>query len=75
MAYAMLFESNDPYDSIEGRDVPAVTAGLATGALPPQRDITAAEYLSPAGRWREAENQTAGSVTERTTNLLEKKDE
>lgn len=72
MIYALMFESNDPYDGLEDRELPAATNVRSTSALPPQRDIPASEYVSPAGSWRDTETQTPASVTETTTKLLEK---
>lgn len=74
--YALMFESKVPHSLTgprPGRALDPYSVNLATSALPPQRDLTASEYVSPhaAGR-HEPETRTPASVTDDTTKLLEK---
>lgn len=68
--YALMFESKDPYPTLQGREMPRAIAGAQTTALPPQRDTPAAEYISPGSAWREPETKVPASVTDDTTKLL-----
>ena len=70
--YAMLFEPNTPQSATASERREFEQPSFATAALPPQREMPASSYSSPAGVWREPETQTPGSVTETTTRLLEK---
>ena len=74
--YALMFESNVPPSLSASRPVRELdpsSVNLATSALPPHRDFTASEYVSPRpGDWREPEIRTPSSVTDSTTKLLEK---
>ena len=72
MIYALMFESKDPHAHTERSTTRELNPNLSTSALPPQRDLSATEYTSPAGTWREPETKTPNSVTENTTRLLEK---
>jgi hypothetical protein len=70
--YALMFESKTPI--AVARDTREIhpPSDFATSALPPQRDIPASQYASPAGLWVEAETREPASVTDSTTKLLEK---
>ncbi len=72
--YALMFESKTPTPtSPTTRELDPASPVFTTSALPPQRDRTAAEYVSPAsGNWREPEIAIPTSVTDSTTKLLEK---
>lgn len=63
---------------LQAHEIPQ-PAGLygnqAQGALPPQQSQPAADYVAPTGSWRTpdtGEFARPGSVTERTTKLLQK---
>lgn len=73
--YALMFESKDPFAWRATRDLSGSIAPAQTNALPPQRDIPAAEYVSPGSAWREPEIRNPGSVTDTTTKLLQKNDQ
>ena len=68
--YALMFESKDPYPGFQ--NVPAALPSAHTTALPPQREMPAADYATPASAWREPETRIPDSVTDNTTKLLEK---
>ena len=76
IVYALMFESKLPHSLTASRAVHELdpsSVNLATSALPPQRDLTASEYVSPqAGTRGELETRTPPSVTDNTTKLLEK---
>jgi len=79
IAYALMFESNNPVEALmESRGTPELNpaATFSTSALPPQPDMSASEYVSPtAGRRPELTTDRPGSITEGTTRLLEKERE
>jgi hypothetical protein len=66
--YALMFESKDPYTGFQ--NAPSALPSPHTTALPPQREMPAADYASPGSAWREPE--IPDSVTDNTTKLLEK---
>ena len=67
--YAFMFESKDPYAVFQNAQV--ALPGAQTTALPPQREMSAADYASPASAWRQPESRIPDSVTDNTTKLLE----
>lgn len=76
IVYALMFESKVPHSltaSRPVRELDPMSANFATSALPPHRDLTASEYVSPLAEARgETETRTPASVTDNTTKLLEK---
>jgi hypothetical protein len=80
MVYALMFESSDSLVIPNGGQTPAVSRlavpTAAQNALPPQQTFPASVYVAPApGRWRETNDLQPTSVTESTTQLLEKENE
>jgi hypothetical protein len=80
MIYALLFESNDPYEMTleeEARGAAQNFLGRnkSAAALPPQQSIPASTYVPPtAGNWRDTNDLNAApSVTENTTKFLDEK--
>ena len=77
MVYAMLFEStvpDGPQLETQYTAAPIRMAGR-TGipALPPQTEIPASQYMAPAtGTWRDTNDLQPASVTEKTTQLLDR---
>lgn len=79
MVYALMFESSDNSGAPQVGHAPHINklAGPAFGqnALPPQQTYPASNYVAPVpGRWRETNDLQPTSVTEGTTNLLEKEE-
>ena len=79
MVYALMFESSDHSAAIKSSRAPDINrlAGATSGqnALPPQQTYPASSYVAPApGRWRETNDLQPTSVTESTTQLLEKEE-
>ena len=75
MAYALMFESNQPEALSEGRTTDELNPApkYSTSALPPAREMPASEYVSPrSDREPEPITDRPPSVTEGTTRLLEK---
>lgn len=80
MAYALLFESNEPLSRApfeqagEGEPLSFASGRTALNELPPHQSIPASAYVSPGtGAWRETnELSEPGSVTDSTTKLLQK---
>jgi hypothetical protein len=77
-AYALMFESNEPYGALNPGD-PIDNSGYLSGSgtagsLPPQQSVPADAYVSPAGNWRDTSDLQAHphSVTDSTTKLLQK---
>jgi len=78
MVYALMFESNLPgsgtlEDHLAAGKAALAGRGTVQPALPPQREFSVDQYVSPAsGNWRDTNDLTPASVTEKTTRLLEK---
>lgn len=79
MAYAMLFQSDVPYGASLDHGYGNAAQNLfdkkqAAGALPPSQSIPASSYVPPtAGNWRDTNDLTPDSVTDKTTQFLNKK--
>lgn len=81
MAYALMFESNEPYGgmTLEENALNAAQNFLgknkSAAALPPQQSIPTSTYVPPtAGNWRDTNDLNAtSSVTENTTKFLDEK--
>lgn len=81
MAYALMFESNEPYGgaTLEENAFNAAQNFLgknkSAAALPPQQSIPTSTYVPPtAGNWRDTNDLNAtSSVTENTTKFLDEK--
>jgi hypothetical protein len=81
MAYALMFESNEPYGgaTLEESALNAAQNFLgknkSAAALPPQQSIPTSTYVPPtAGNWRDTNDLNATpSVTENTTKFLDEK--
>lgn len=71
IVYALMFEPKHsvaiPENRTSGQLNPAVTS-----ALPPVRDMAAADYVSPSSEPADVVTNRPGSVTEGTTRLLDK---
>ena len=78
MAYALMFESNNPHERTLEQSVYQSAQGLLNkkpnaSALPPQQSIPVSSYEPPQqGNWRDTNDLTPKSVTEHTTKLLQK---
>ena len=81
MAYALMFESNEPYGgaTLEENALNAAQNFLgknkSAAALPPSQSIPTSTYVPPtAGNWRDTNDLNATqSVTENTTKFLDEK--
>jgi predicted nucleic acid-binding Zn ribbon protein len=80
MAYALMFESNEPYGKTLEQNVLSGAQNFlgknkSAGALPPEQSIPTSTYVPPtAGNWRDTNDLNAQpSVTERTTKFLNEK--
>ncbi|HEX9961972.1 MAG TPA: zinc ribbon domain-containing protein [Pyrinomonadaceae bacterium] len=81
MAYALMFESNEPYGgaTLEENALNAAQnffgKNKSAAALPPQQSIPTSSYVPPtAGNWRDTNDLNAThSVTENTTKFLDEK--
>jgi hypothetical protein len=77
MAYALMFESNEPTGKTLEENVYQAAQNILSGsrspnALPPQQSIPAASYIPPTqGNWRDTNDLEPSSVTDHTTKLLE----
>lgn len=80
IAYAMLFESNDPAEKTIEQSVYQSAQNLLnkkadTNALPAQQSIPAENYVPPKfGNWRDTNDLVPGTVTDSTTKLLQKEE-
>lgn len=78
MAYALMFESNNPQEQTFEQSVYQSAQSLLSkkpeaAALPPQQSIPVSSYEPPLqGKWRDTNELTPKSVTENTTKLLQK---
>jgi hypothetical protein len=74
MAYAVMFESTIPgAPTLEENAIRGLHGRMPVNALPPQQSVPVSSYVSPAaGKWRDTNDLQPTSVTEKTTNLLEK---
>jgi hypothetical protein len=78
MAYALMFESNNPSDKTLEQSVYQSAQGLLNktqnpNALPPPQSIPTSSYMPPTqGSWRETNDLEPSSVTDPTTKLLQK---
>ena len=72
IAYALMFESKIPAELPAGSSVSEFvpSSAFSTAQLPPRQDLPAADYISPRTS-PESVVRTPGSVTERTTRLLD----
>lgn len=71
--YAVMFEAKHANALSAGANRIEFPAGdFSTSALPPQRTMSASEYASPAGTWRDPATREPTSVTDNTTKLLER---
>jgi hypothetical protein len=79
MAYALMFESNNPSDKTLEQSVYQSAQALLNqtqnpNALPPPQSIPTSSYVPPIqGSWRETNDLEPSSVTDPTTKLLQKK--
>jgi hypothetical protein len=71
IVYAMMFESNVPSFNSAPNELNS-GPDLATSALPPMRDVPAADYVKPNLFDSPVTSDRPPSVTESTTRLLEK---
>ena len=77
MAYAMMFEENEP-ENFASSDISANSKGKYFGKtksakkLPPEQSIPVTSYAPPKqqGNWRDTNDLVPPSVTEGTTKLL-----
>jgi hypothetical protein len=78
MAYALMFESNEPTAKNDGQGVYQTAQNILSGsqnqnALPPQSSIPVGNYVPPKhGSWRDTNDLEPSSVTDPTTKLLDK---
>ena len=76
MAYALMFESNEPVAKTDEQGLLPSTQNLIgkskAAALPPQ-NLSTSGYIPPdLGNWRDTKDLVQPSITEHTTKLLEK---
>jgi hypothetical protein len=80
MAYALMFESNNPNEKTLEQSVFQSAQNIVekkpdAAALPPTQYIPASGYIPPTqGNWRDTNDLTPTTVTENTTKLLNKKE-
>jgi hypothetical protein len=78
MAYALMFESNEPVGGNVARSAFQTAPNFLSGsqnpnALPSSQTIPAASYMPPKhGNWRDTNDLETSSVTDPTTKLLQK---
>jgi hypothetical protein len=79
MIYALIFETSDPAHPTLEDDIAKVSSKFLKKqnqqqALPPQQSIPVSDYAPPPkpSNWRETDDLAPQSVTEETTNLLDK---
>jgi hypothetical protein len=78
MVYAFMFESSEPTGKTLEQDLYGGAQNLLNkrpnqNALPPPQSIPASSYIPPTqGNWRDTNDLEPSSVTERTTQLLDK---
>jgi hypothetical protein len=78
MLFALIFESGNPAEKTLEENVFHTAQKLLNkkpqaGALPPQHSIPTEGYMPPrAANWRDTNDLEPSSVTDRTTQLLEK---
>lgn len=78
IAYAMMFESNAPTGQSVEQTVYDTAQSVLSGSrnpnvLPPQQSIPTSAYIPPnQGNWRETNDLEPSSVTDPTTQLLDK---